>query len=211
MVSHFYVALWTGLRVGELTGLRWCDVNFERDEIRVDHTLVFYSKGKKDGGCTFTVNTPKTKAGIRTVPMLPKVKEAFLLEKQRQEELGIKCNATIDGYTDFIFLNRYGGVQHYGTLNKALRRLIRDCNYEILDDCKNNEDVTLLPHFSCHSLRHTFTTRMCEAGVNIKVMQEVLGHADSQVTLDVYTDAQPAFQKTEMLNFASHFDVKKSA
>lgn len=207
----FYVALWTGLRAGELVGLRWCDLDFENNSISINHTLVYYSKGQKEGGCTFTVNTPKTKAGIRTVPMLPKVKEAFLLEKQHQEELGIQCSVTIDGYTDFVFLNRYGSVQHYGTLNKALRRIIRDCNYEVLDESKGNENVTLLPPFSCHSLRHTFTTRMCEAGVNIKVMQSVLGHADSSITLDVYAEAQPEFQQEEMLNLAEYFGKRKAA
>lgn len=207
----FYIALWTGLRAGELTGLRWGDIDFENNSISINHTLVYYSKGQKEGGCTFTVNTPKTEAGKRTVPMLPKVKEAFLLEKQRQEELGIQCNVSIDGYTDFVFLNRYGGVQHYGTLNKALRRIIRDCNYEVLDESKDNENVTLLPPFSCHSLRHTFTTRMCEAGVNIKVMQSVLGHADSAITLDVYAEAQPEFKREEMLNLAEYFGKRKAA
>jgi integrase len=46
----------------------------------------------------------------------------------------------------------------------------------------------LLPHFSCHSLRHTFTTRMCEAGVNVKVIQDTLGHADISTTLNIYAD-----------------------
>ena len=84
----------------------------------------------------------------------------------------------MDGYTDFIFINRFGGVQHQGTLNKALRRIIRDCNYEVLD--KGGKDLVTLPRFSNHSLRHTFTTRMCEAGVNIKAMQDILGHANAE-------------------------------
>ncbi|MGO5548683.1 tyrosine-type recombinase/integrase [Lachnospiraceae bacterium LCP19S3_B12] len=57
---------------------------------------------------------------------------------------------------------------------KAIRRIIRDCNDEQLLKDENAE--VLLPHFSCHSLRHTFTTRMCEAGVNVKVIQDTLGH-----------------------------------
>lgn len=75
--------------------------------------------------------------------MLPKVKEAFLMEKEFQEMCGLKCNATVDGYTDFVFINRFGGVQHQGTLNKALRRIIRDCNYEVLD--KEQKNPILLP------------------------------------------------------------------
>ncbi len=81
--------------------------------------------------------------------MLPKVKEAFIMEKEYQKECEISCQATVDGYTDFIFINRFGGVQHQGTLNKALRRIIRDCNYEILDNAKGKEAVTL-PRFSNH-------------------------------------------------------------
>ena len=46
-----------------------------------------------------------------------------------------------------------------------------------------------LPRFSCHSLRHTFTTRMCEAGINIKVIQDTLGHKDISTTMNIYTDA----------------------
>lgn len=118
--------------------------------------------------------------------MLDFVKEAFLMEKEKQELIDIHCEVTIDGYTDFIFVNRFGQTQHQATLNKALRRIIRDCNDEQL--LKNENTDILLPHFSCHSLLHTFTTRMCEAGVNVKVIQETLGHKDISTTLNIYTD-----------------------
>ena len=153
------------LTKAEVTGLRWCDIDLEDGIIDVNHTLVYYdhrtSEGKK--GCYFNVNTPKTEAGNRQVPMLDFVKEAFVMEKERQELLGVHCEATIDGYTDFIFLNRFGQPQHQSTLNKAIRRIIRDCNDEQFLKTENPE--VLLPHFSCHSLRHTFTTRMCEADI----------------------------------------------
>lgn len=98
--------LWTGLRVGEVTGLRWEDVDFESNTISVNHTLVYYDKRNKNG-VVYVSNTPKTKAGERTVPLLPKVKEALIQEKKRQEELEITCCSKIDGYTNFIFLNRF--------------------------------------------------------------------------------------------------------
>lgn len=204
----FTVMLWTGLRVGEAVGLRWCDIDLEEETISVNHTLIYYSKGKENG-CSFAINTPKTEAGIRVIPMLPKVKEAFLLEKQYQEECGIQCNVSVDGYTDFIFINRFGGVQHQGTLNKALRRIIRDCNYEVLDSGKKN--AITLPRFSNHTLRHTFTTRMCEAGVNIKAMQDILGHADAETTMDIYADATKELKKAELINFEDFFKAKKTA
>lgn len=67
------------MRVGEIVGLRWCDINFEENLISVNHTLVYYNKGDNNG-CSYAVNTPKTKAGERTIPMLESVKEAFLKE-----------------------------------------------------------------------------------------------------------------------------------
>lgn len=202
----FIVMLWTGMRVGEITGLRWCDIDLEEETISVNHTLVYFDKGGSER-CGFAVNTPKTKAGERTIPMLPKVKEAFLMEKAYQEEVGLECNAVVDGYTDFIFINRFGGVQHQGTLNKALRRIIRDCNYEVLD--KEEDNPILLPKFSNHTLRHTFTTRMCESGVNIKAMQDILGHADAETTLQIYADATKDLKKAEMINFEDYFKAQK--
>ncbi len=155
------------------------------------------------------MNTPKTKAGERTIPMMDFVKEAFLLEKQYQEEAGVKCRAIVDCYTDFIFINRFGDVQHQGTLNKAIRRIIRDCNDEIL--LKGEDDPVLLPPFSCHSLRHTFTTRLCEAGINVKVIQDVLGHADIQTTLGIYVDVTKDLRKKEFESVGEYFaKIEKS-
>ena len=76
----FAVMLGTGLRVGELTGLRWEDIDFQNNLIKVNHTLVFYerSKSSKTG---YGINTPKTKAGYRTIPIIKTVREA--LQKQQ--------------------------------------------------------------------------------------------------------------------------------
>lgn len=203
MYQHWYpifaLMIGTGLRVGEATGLRWKDIDFENNIITVNHTLVYFNHA--EGGCYFGINTPKTEAGRRTVPMIESVKEALMQEKEYQRLCGILCKAKVDGYTDFIFINRFGNVQHQGTLNKALRRIIRDCNQAILDNAKDNTEVVLLPKFSCHTLRHTFTTRLCESGINIKVIQSVLGHADISTTLDIYADVTRDLQKSEMSTF----------
>ena len=204
----FIIMLYTGMRVGEITGLRWCDIDLEDETISVNHTLVYYDK-RDEERCTFSINTTKTKAGDRTIPMLPKVKDAFLIEKEYQEECGLRSKAVVDGYRDFIFVNRFGNVQHQGTLNKALRRIIRDCNYDVLDR-DHSEDVTILPKFSNHSLRHTFTTRMCEAGVNIKAMQSILGHADAETTLDIYAEATKDLKKAELISFEKFFNNQKA-
>ncbi|MBO4941220.1 MAG: site-specific integrase [Clostridia bacterium] len=198
----FATMLGTGMRVGEITGLRWCDLDFKENLIHVNHTLVYYNKGDNNG-CSFAINSTKTPASFRTIPMLASVKEAFLMEKAYQEEVGLSCSAKVDGYTNFIFINRFGNTQHQGTLNKAIRRIIRDCNDAVLLKATDDNPV-LLPPFSCHSLRHTFTTRLCEEGVNVKVIQDVLGHADFNTTMDIYTDVTNDLKQKEF----SALDVK---
>lgn len=201
----FSVMINTGMRVGEITGLRWEDIDLAAGMIEVNHTLVYYNHA--ENGCYFSIHTPKTKAGNRTIPMLEEVKEAFLMEKRYQEFNNLKCNVTVDGYTDFIFINRFGNVQHQGTLNKALRRIIRDCNDEQL--AGNEKTSTLLPRFSCHSLRHTFTTRLVEAGVNLKVVQDTLGHKDFSTTMDIYTDVTKELKQREFDNLQEKMNQKK--
>lgn len=204
----FAVLVGTGLRIGEATGLRWCDIDLEEGIIDVNHTLVYYNHRTDNSkkGCYFNINTTKTPAGKRKVPMLGFVKEAFLMEKERQELLGFRCETTIDGYTDFVFLNRFGHPHNHATLNKAIQRIIRDCNDEEL--LKNENAEILLPHFSCHSLRHTFTTRMCEAGVNVKVIQDTLGHKDISTTLNIYTDVTKELKRSEFEGLDSYFKMK---
>lgn len=107
-------------------------------------------------------------------------------------------------YTDFIFVNRFGQPQHQATLNKAIRRIIRNCNDKQFLESENPE--VLLPHFSCHSLRHTFTTRMCEAGVNVKVIQDALGHKDVSTTLNIYTDVTKELRKSEFEGLELQFN-----
>ena len=214
MYRHWYpliaIMIGTGMRVGEVTGLRWCDIDLEQGMIDINHTLVYYDH-RTDGlpkGCYYSINTTKTPASMRQVPMLGFVKEAFLREKAFQEENDIRCMAKVNGYTDFIFVNRFGLTMNQATINKAIVRIIRDCN----DSVAYGKDPsgTRLPHFSCHSLRHTFTTRMCEAGVNVKVIQETLGHTDISTTLNIYADVTKELKQKEFAGLDEFFTSGKS-
>ena len=174
----------TGMRVGELTGLRWCDINFQKREIDVNHTLVYYNKGGQH--CTFGINDTKTPASNRVIPMTDSVKASFLKERAYQAKKGLLCQMEVDGYSNFIFLNRFGYPLQQNVLNKAFQRIIRDCNDQ--EFLKSNAPAVLLPHFSCHSLRHTFATNLAmNPNISVKVAQYLLGHADVTTTLNIYT------------------------
>ena len=201
----FYIMANTGMRVGEITGLRWRDIDFDEGLISVNHTLVYYNH-RDEHGCYYSINTPKTKAGERTIPMTDQVKNAFQMEREYQEEVGISSIDRIDGYDDFVFVNRFGMVQSQSTLNKAIKRIMRDCNGEILDNAVPGKEPTLLPDFSCYSLRHTFATRLCESGTNIKVIQDVLGHADVSTTMNIYVDVTNELKRNELKSFSAYME-----
>lgn len=191
----FTVMINTGLRVGEATGLTRDDIGFENNTISVNRTLVYYRPEK--GKTQFAINIPKTKSGYRTVPMMHTVRDAFLEERKLQEMLDISQGIVVDGYTDFVFLNRFGGVQNQNMLNKALRRIVDACNEEQISNAKEDEEVVLVPKMSCHILRHTFATRQVEAGINLKVIQETLGHSDIATTMNIYADASEELKRNE--------------
>lgn len=69
---------------------------------------------------------------------------------------------------------------------------------------KGNPDVLLL-HFSCHSLRHTFTARLCEAGANVKVIRDTLGCKDISTTLNIYTDVTKELKRSEFKGLGLYF------
>lgn len=129
------------------------------------------------------------------------------MEREYQQEAGLESVSRVDGYSDFIFVNREGTHQNQGSLNKALRRIIRDCNDEVLQKHGIESNPVLLPHFSCHILRHTFATRLCESGVNIKVIQDVLGHADIETTMNIYIDVTKDLKKKEIAAFGSYVEA----
>lgn len=198
----FTLMINTGLRVGEATGLRWEDIDFENNTISVNHTLVYYKK--VEGKTHFAINTPKTKAGYRIVPMLDVVKQALLEEKRYAEENDVPQGLIIDGFTNFIFLNSNGNVQSQGILNRTLKKIVSACNEEQLSNADEDEEVVLVPNMSCHILRHTFATRQVEAGINLKVIQETLGHSDIATTMNIYADATEELKSNEFDKFEAY-------
>ena len=201
----FTVLLGTGCRIGEAVGLRWEDLDFEKRMISVNHALVYYRHEDGDTA-TLRVSTPKSEAGIRTIPMLDMVYDAFQMLYEEQKMTGFN-KTEIDGMTGFVFKNNLGGVPVPHTINGAIKRIVSSYNSEeILEAAKQKREPLLLPFFSCHHLRHTFCTRLCENVTNLKVIQSVMGHRDIQTTMDVYAEATET-AKRESFEHLSGLDI----
>ena len=202
-VNILTVLLGTGMRIGECTGLSWSNVDFRNNVIYITHTLI--SRKWEDGACYYRVMpTPKTQKGIRQIPMLEEVREALLAEKERQEKVGT-ADTVIDGYRNWVFTNRYGTVLSPKSVNSAIERIVRDYNREEENRAKEEgRTAEYIPHTTNHLLRHSFCTRLVEESckpnskINLKLIQEIMGHADFSTTMDIYTDISDRFKQEAM-------------
>ena len=201
----FTVLLGTGMRIGECLGIRWEDIDFEKRIVSVNHSIVYrYSTQKKD--TTINVSLPKTEAGIRTIPMLDIVKDAFDMEKEEQAITGGNTQV-IDGMSGFIFCNRFNKVHNPQTVNDTIRRICKNYNAEeALNAKKEDREPIILPDFSCHHLRHTFCTRLCETETNLKVIQDIMGHKSIETTMNIYAEATHEMKQKSFENLASKLD-----
>jgi len=185
----FTVMFGTGVRVGEIIGLRWKDLDFEKNVITIDHDVTYGPRSDKNFKCEFKVSLPKTEAGIRTIPMLDKVREALIQEKENQRLCGYRNVVELDGMSGFIFCNRFGKLHTPETINKEIKRIVDNHNaQEEVKAKREGREPIMIPRFSCHITRHTFCSRLCENETNIKVIQQIMGHKDIQTTLDIYAE-----------------------
>lgn len=199
----FTVLLGTGCRIGEIIGIRWEDIDLEKRLININHSVTYYPRRAETTKCEFAVSLPKTEAGIRTVPMMEPVYNAFMEEYEYQKENGFST-VTLDGMEGFIFTNRFGNLHNPQAVNRTIRRIRENYNAEeILKAKKEKREPIIIPHFSCHHLRHTFCTRFCENETNIKVIQAVMGHANIETTMDIYAEVTD-MKKTEAIEKLSH-------
>jgi integrase len=203
------VFLGTGCRVGEIIGLRWKDCDFIHGTISINHNLIYrVHRGNGEAEhCEWHITTPKTTAGCRTIPMLDEVREALLTVREWQLS-GEPCTDTIDGYTNFIFCNRYGNVYTPHSINLALERIRLACNeWEAARAAAEHRQPVIVPHFSVHNLRHTFCTRFCENETNVKVIQEIMGHADISTTMNIYAEATESKKQQSFANLQGKIKI----
>jgi integrase len=197
----FVFLLGTGCRIGEAIGIRWDDVDFEKRVISINHNITYYPRTDKSYKCEFALSLPKTEAGIREIPMLPSVRDALQNELAFQKETGLCCGYEIEGMSNFIFFNRFYSIHNPQGVNRAMKRICQAYNNEeVINAKREKREPVILPNFSCHHLRHTFCSRLCENETNVKLIQEIMGHKDIQTTLDIYAEItgskkQEAFDK----------------
>ena len=174
----------TGCRIGEVIGLRWENVDFEKEMITIDHQMTFF---ESNGIRKNRISSPKTEKGNRLIPMLPDVKRALIAERKEQIRRGLRCKEEVDGYGDFVFITLKGSVYNAKNIASLIDRIVKEYNTKELQlSIKEKREAVLLPKISPHIFRHTFCTRLCEKKIELKTIQYVMGHETIETTLNVY-------------------------
>ena len=160
--NQFAFILQTGLRTGELIGLKWSDIDFDKKVMHIQRSMEYrYSVGEWRSG------EPKSKAGYRDVPL---TEEAIAILKNQKEKL--KSIKVINmQFKDFVFLCRKGEPTKNSAYDTTLFKLC---------------DKAEIDRFSMHVLRHTMATRCIEGGMRPKTLQVILGHSNVGITMNLY-------------------------
>ena len=167
------LAVTTGMRRGEVLGLRWCDLDLDRGTLSVSQIL---EKTRKSGLCFKQPKTPKS----RRVISLPSI-TVDALRKHRAEQARLYLSLGI-GWDDsgLVCTKKVGEPINPNTLTSGFASRVRNMN---------------IPRVRFHDLRHTHATQLLKEGVHPKIAQERLGHATIAVTLDLYSHVMPGMQK----------------
>ena len=179
----YKVALFTGLREGELLGLMWDCVDFERGNITVKRQL---RREQKKGG-QYYITTPKN-GHTRTITPAPWVMQLLQLQRRKQAELRLQVGAAWEN-SGMVFTNETGGYLSYRTVYDCFKRIMAQIG---------------APSTRFHDLRHTYAVASLRAGDDIKTVQGNLGHHTAAFTLDIYghvTDQMKQDSATRMENY----------
>lgn len=181
--NEIVVLLGTGLRVSELYGLTKNDINFKANCIQIRRQLC------RTAEMPYFIKTPKTKSGIRNIPMTEIVRET--LKNAIQNRKVGDTEMIVNGQGGFLFLDKNGNPKVAMHLENHMRMIQRQY-------IELNGDT--LPKITPHVLRHTFCTNVQQAGLDVKSLQYVMGHSNVSTTLDIYTHsnfdlAQKAFEQ----------------
>ena len=169
----YVVALDTGLRVGELMGLTWNDVDFKKKVLHIRHTLCYF---RKDGKYIHEMHDTKTMNSRRTIPLTQRAYDALKQQKVQKFQIRLKGKIAPEGFEDLVFVTRNNRPTQQFLVQECMLLTIKHIQ-------KTNPEYEV---FSPHSFRHTFATRAIENGMQPKTLQKILGHASLQMTMDLY-------------------------
>ena len=182
----------TGCRIGEMLGLTWEDINFEKKYVLINHQVIYK---KKDEKIQFYATLPKY-GEIRKIPLQDGILKILKEYKKDTIFISMSSGFNVDGYTNFVFVNQQGGLQTPVTIGRIFHRIVKEHNLGEVEKASHEKRTpVLLPDFTPHTLRHTFCTRMAENGIDIKVLQEIMGHKDINITMQVYNHV--TFDRTQ--------------
>lgn len=181
----YLLALYTGLRIGELLALTWDDVNFDDGMLSVNKTLIEYrAPNADDTGTGYKVirevGTPKTESSIRDIPLIPYVLDMLKREKEN----------AMPNEKNLMFPNTNGSYMLFQTARNRFRIILKEA------------DISDAKELHPHSLRHSFATLGLEQGIELKVMQELLGHSTISMTADLYTHVLPDKKKSSIMKLS---------
>ena len=179
-----YILFKTGMRISEFTGLTLSDVDMEARTINIDHQL-------QKTGTNVYIDTTKTYAGKRVIPMTDDVYEAF--ENILAARPKLKVEPMIDGYSGFLCFDKDG---------KPMVAMHWEKYFQHAVDRYNSIYRVQLPKITPHVCRHTYCSNMAKSGMNPKVLQYLMGHSDISVTLNTYTHLKLDDAKEEMEKLA---------
>lgn len=171
----------TGLRVSEFCGLTLKDIDMNKNLINVNHQLVIANRKR-------AIQTPKTKSGVRIVPMSADAKTAFAHLIKIRRPVQKNEEPIIDGCSGFLQLSLENNPRSAVSIEANLKKIVVAYNKAHPED----EILSITPH----SLRHMFCTRLVESGMNIKAVQYLMGHSNVGMTLNIYShvDEKKAIQ-----------------
>lgn len=185
----FVTAVNTGLRPGELCALEESDIHFDDHIIAVSKTLLYQKLGD-DETKMFHVGPPKTESSVRTVPMNEACEQALRKQLHLKRILEERYEKA-DEFKDILFVTKFNTPICATVYNDAIKRIVAEINLQ-------RDETERFPVFSAHTFRHTFATRCIEAGILPKTVQKYLGHANLQMTMDLYVHITDEFKREEL-------------
>ena len=200
----FYIMFLTGMRIGEVGGLKWSDVDFENECIHINQSLSCnYEKGVKK----MCLTTPKTHNSYRKIPFMGEAKEMFLAQKKKQDkikrELGKRYRCEGE-FADLVFVTSMGSQVLRYHAEKECKKVVKAINEaEAFDSVREQRKPIIFEDVYPHALRHTFCSRCFEKGMNPKVVQALMGHQHYSTTIEIYTHVTEQKFDEEIAKFGS--------